>query len=45
MFAHATWHKEGLVEFAQTACAREAYFTHIFQVQFGVYKYSVPVFG
>ena len=45
MLAHATRHKEGLVELAQAACAREAYFAHVFQVQFGMYKYSVPVFG
>jgi hypothetical protein len=34
MLAHATGHKEGLVELAQAACAGKAYTMHIFQIQF-----------
>jgi hypothetical protein len=45
MLAHATGHKEGLLEFAQAACARETYLAHIFQVQFWVDAYLGPIFG
>ena len=34
MLAYASWHEEGLLELAQTACAGETHFTHVFQVQF-----------